>query len=703
MKNFLTILLLLFTLLYSNVVLTQEDNQSPVQFHGNNTLVGQYSNMQGIGQEIPPSFFRNDLQMTLSVYDIPISASFFIASEQRDNRQSINNFRIKFDANEILRNKGINNAKDMITSAAILKLDKLKKAAEEFVKSKEILNSDFLNNQNEIEKLQLDYDEAKIELEDAKLNNNEEEMKQASAKVEEAKFKLYEAKEKTEKLKAKLKETKAKIEDIKAKVEQAKEKVKQVKSLVFDSKKAQRKAEATAKKSLMPGFTRFLSNFTTLEIGKCRPYYSDLTLKGIAVSGVNIEFTPGPFYSAFSTGKTSRPIKPDSISMPVYEQNILFGKIGIGKKQGTHFYLTYMQAEDDVNSLQGFSYIDTNYVSPKSNLVIGSELKLEFFKKKFTIEGEAAISMLTRDKLSPELIPEDNAIPNWAVDHFKPNFSSSMDYAYNVKTNLMLKSTKISGGIRMVGAGYNTLGNPNLRNDRLNYDGRIVQTFAKKQISLSVFYKQYRDNLINWKKATSEAIVYGITAGLRFKKAPYFMVTYTPNFMQTANDTMILKNSVRVLTAMTGYNYKIGKMRCSTSFNYFFLDTKTEIDTSINFTKNTTYTINEVLNFKIPLTISTAATFTQSENAIQNKNILILSLNATLSSFKSKWQNSLGVKYFNQDYEQDKLGFFLNSRAQLGKMFDLEIRIEKNVFRDICFDSNNFNEFIVSSTITMKW
>lgn len=81
----------------------------------------------------------------------------------------------------------------------------------------------------------------------------------------------------------------------------------------------------------------------------------------------------------------------------------------------------------------------------------------------------------------------------------------------------------------------------------------------------------------------------------------------------------------------------------------------------------------------------------------------MFTLSGTLSTFKGKWQNSLGVKYSNQNYEQDKLGFFLNSRAKLGKMFDLEIRIENNIFRDICLVSNNFNEFIATSTLTMKW
>jgi len=94
MKNSTTLIAVLFFMLFiSPVMVKGQQDSSHVQFHGSNTFNGQYSNMQGVGSEIPPSFFRNDLKMTLMVYDVPISATFFITSLQNDYRQSINNFR----------------------------------------------------------------------------------------------------------------------------------------------------------------------------------------------------------------------------------------------------------------------------------------------------------------------------------------------------------------------------------------------------------------------------------------------------------------------------------------------------------------------------------------------------------------------------------------------------------------------------------
>ncbi|MFH1513997.1 MAG: hypothetical protein ABIG42_00910 [bacterium] len=522
--------------------------------------------------------------------------------------------------------------------------------------------------------------------------------------MDEAKSQLDGVQEKYNNLKGKLDELQTKLDNTLNKLEQAKARYEQVKSLVFDTKGAERKAVAFAKKSVMSGFTRFLANFSTLEIGKCRPNYSDLTLKGIPVSGVNIEFTPGNFYVAFTTGKTLRSIEPDSSILPVYEQKLLLGKMGVGKKKGTHFYLTYLQVADKENSLPPPSALDTiPPLKPRSNHVIGTELKLAFFKKKLTIEGEGAVSLITRDIQAPEILAEDSDVPAWAMDIFKPNISSSIDYAYDVKANLVLKTTKITGGMSMVGPGFYTLGNPNLRNDRMTYHGKIDQTFVKKQVSVSVFYKRYIDNLICLKRSRSTTVAYGITAGLRFRKLPYLMVTVTPNFMNSTSDSLTLSNTVWIMNAMTGYDYRIGTMRSNTSFSFFYQNTESILDTIMNNSMNQSYTLNQMLTFKIPLSIGAGATYTKSEYLDIKQNILLLTLSGTLSSFKNKWQNSLGVKYSNEGYQKDKLGFFLNSRAQLGKMFELEIRIEDNLYRDTCFASENFNEFIATSSLIMKW
>ncbi|MFH1514180.1 MAG: hypothetical protein ABIG42_01840, partial [bacterium] len=182
MKIIKSLFIPIMFLLISGVTLAQK-KPSRVQFHGSNTLFGQFSNMQGIGSEIPPSFFRNDLQMTLSVYDIPISASFFITSMERDYRQSINNFRIYFDIKQLLKNKGLGNTDDIIKSAALSSMNSLETVKNGLESSKELLNGDLLNSLSELELLQQGYKTAIKGLVDAKLGVGEEEVAEAQKKV----------------------------------------------------------------------------------------------------------------------------------------------------------------------------------------------------------------------------------------------------------------------------------------------------------------------------------------------------------------------------------------------------------------------------------------------------------------------------------------------------------------------------------------
>ena len=548
-------------------ILQAQNETSPIQFHGSNRAFGQYANRQGTNSQIPASLWRNDLNMTLTVYGIPISSSFFIASEQSDFRQSINNFRVYFDLKALAKNK--------------------------------------------------------------------------------------------------------------------------TKALV--NKK-------------MPGFMRFLSSFKTFEVGKCQPNYNHLTLKGISVSGVNIEFAPGKFYAAFSTGKVKRHIKPSQfVNKPTYKQKLLFGKIGVGKKRETHLYVTFMQVEDEVKSLPSSLEIDTFNVKPQSNFVLGTEGKLSLFKKKFTIEGEAAVSLHTYDTRSPALIKDDTDVPSWLTNYINPNASSSIDFAYNVKSTLKLKTTKLSGGVKMIGAGFTTLGNPNLINDRLIYDGRIDQTFAKRKISLSVYFTQRRDNLINWKNDITTTTAYGIIAGFRFKKIPYLLISYTPNFQKIDSDSLNMENSINVFSAVTGYNYPIGNLKSFTGFNFFYQNTETFMDTISNLSKTKTYTLNEVLTFKIPLSIAAAASFSNSEFSGKKRDILSLTLSGTHHAFKKKWKNTMGVRYSNRIDEQKKIRLFCSSRMKLWKGGNLDIRIEENIFRDKTQVIKNYDEFILIVTLLSRW
>jgi hypothetical protein len=164
-----------------------------------------------------------------------------------------------------------------------------------------------------------------------------------------------------------------------------------------------------------------------------------------------------------------------------------------------------------------------------------------------------------------------------------------------------------------------------------------------------------------------------------------------------------LKNSVKIISASTGYNYPIGKLKSNTSFSFFYQNTETIMDTITNLSKTQTYTLNEVLTFKIPLSIAAAASFSKSEFSGKKRDILSFTLSGTHSAFEKKWKNTLGVRYSNRIDEQKKFRIFYSSRMKLWKGGDLDIRIEENIFRDKTQVENNFDEFIARAALLIKW
>jgi len=565
-----------------------QDSYSPIKFSGSNRIYGQYSSRQGSFSQVPASFLREELNLRLEIYGIPLSSSFFLSTEQRGIRQNINTFNFSINPKQLLMNK--------------------------------------------------------------------------------AKQELYKTK---------------------------------------------------------PGkfFRKLMSTFSTIEIGTCRPTYSPLILNGIPVKGVNIEFTPGIFYSAFVSGKTKKRIQNVEASQQTYEQYLQFGKIGLGKKDKSHFYVSFLHVKDDENSMTPDSsfYIsradtiilpgdtiihnqDTSAytIKPQENFVAGTEAKLFLFKKKFYLGGELAVSMLTRDMTASDIEINDENVPKWAKDYFNPKVSSSIDYAYSVNTAINLKTTKLSGSYKMVGPGFNSFGTPYLRNDFKTYEAKISQSLLKRKISVSSYFRKSKDNLIDWKNSTTTYTAYGISASFRFRKFPYFVINYSPYLQSNKSDTSEKENKTQIFNFSSGYNYKIKDLRASTNFNYSLQNSEIQFDTTSNNYKTSTYSVYENLSFKKPLSLSFVVSLSNREYPENTTQIYTYGLSGTYSTSK-KWRNTFGITLSNQKSKNIKTRIYLNSSFQAWKFGQMSLRAEQNFYRDKEQTDKNYDGLILRVIFTKKF
>jgi hypothetical protein len=442
------------------------------------------------------------------------------------------------------------------------------------------------------------------------------------------------------------------------------------------------------------GALQFLSYFNSLGIGTNYPSYSPLTMYGAPVSGLNLEFNPGQFYFATALQRNQRPI-----NNLAYNRDLYTVRIGIGRKQSSHIFLTGIYSDDAPGSIVVDSTNRT--LTPQTNYVLALESKLNLFNDKLTFEGEVAGSMLTRDNRDPALL-NDN-IPQFLRTNLNPTLSTQLDFAFTgaAKYTNPSSSTEISAGIKMLGPGYKTFGNPFLRTDILELEGKFAQRIINRQVSLALSAKYWRDNIANSKLMTTTTFAPSIQLGLFFKNLPTLMLQYRPNFLSNnASDTTGNVNfTTHLATATTSYTFKIGSTNLNTNLFYMFNQTDT-YDTVSSYKLNT-INLNGNVVFPFPLVFSFGTGLNYMTS--QGKTVERTSFNSTVGyTFFERWSNSIGVALDAESRNNRKLSFFISSAVNITEAIIFDLRAEYHNYEDLVTNAKNFNELIGRGTLRVQ-
>jgi len=459
---------------------------------------------------------------------------------------------------------------------------------------------------------------------------------------------------------------------------------------------------------LVSASEKFFADFPALSVGVTYPNYSQLTLSDVPVTGANVEWNPGNFYIAVAGGKTQRAIRVPSqtvfvdsvVSNPAYTRTLFAGRLGYGKKDGAHLILTGIYAKDDEGSLP----LDSlgMPVRPRSNYVLGIDATIPVVEDYLLIQGEAAGSMLTGDISAPEL--QNNDIPSWIRSTFDPNISSLLDYAFLLRTTIRIPETdtRITGSFRQVGPVFFSLGVPALRNDNIRWDARLEQKFYRRQISATVFARRDADNIVpNYKTSETSVASYGVGLGLNFAKYPFLRVEYSPYQQHYGIGDVSIENRTSLLSASSGYYYRIGTLNAATTVNYSSQNSSTFeglSDYGVN-----TLTASQNISFTIPLSLSAA--FSTSGLNIAGENatrIVSLDISGSYTAFDT-WNNGAGFTLADQGDEGNNVGFFVNSSIAVGNYGVFEVRAEKNVYKNLLQSYANFDEFLLTASFTSTW
>ncbi|MFZ5948388.1 MAG: hypothetical protein ACOYU5_10545 [Stygiobacter sp.] len=613
--------------------------------------------------QLPLSYQTFEINPRLSIYDIPFGMNVYLSSLNNSNRQSLNSVSFILDLDRLKSNikDRISNKIQETQFSANLYLEKLKdlKALSDPAKIKDFIS------------------EKKKEI-------------QSSADSSLDKLKEIQALSDPAKIKDLISE---KIKRAQASADSSLGKLKEIEALNDPNKLA----ENAGQLGLISSAEKFFMNIKTFGIGRTYPDYSELTVSGVPVNGLNLEYNPGIFYFAVAAGNNSDGI--DNIS---FKRSFVAGRIGLGEKENTHFFFTLLKMKDDLNSIQVSS--SNSFLTPQENVVFGSEGKVNLFKNAIEINGEAAVSGFTSNLNDADFVSE--SIPGFINNLLTPKLSTSFDYAWKGKIafNHESSATFLSLGAKRIGPGFMSLAAPNLRQDQFQIDANFDQKFADRKITLKTFFRIYNDNLINWKLSTTTTTSYGINLGFYFPNIPFVQINYSP--YSQSNDNVIaaqkMKNTFNMFSLMTGYSYQFLGLYVSTmlSFNEQWQNSQV----GINSTKfsNTSFMLNQSLNFEFPLTLSSTLSLSQSKILSISSNITEFDLNGSYQLSENISAN-LGGTISNEENLTKRVLVSLGSNIIVSKLLSVQLQGNISSYKDLSGTASSYNDAMFQLSALLHW
>ena len=491
--------------------------------------------------------------------------------------------------------------------------------------------------------------------------------------------KLAEQKEKLEKYKQKLKETGG-LEAIQS----------------FNINKLNNKdvlKDELMKRGMLSVGERLLYGIEELSAGTVYPYYSPLVLNGLRMTGVNFEWNPGIFYTAFSGGTSNRPRFSLENGIAEYRQRLIAGKIGVGRKHKTHIYFTALNAIDDRNSIPRNDTIQR----PRSNLIFGTDIGLSFFKGDFNLQGEIAASKYNSDNAAGQL-SLNNQFSQYVPDFLNTNISSKYGLAYDLRgaVKLFRNHTVISGFLRNIDPSYNSFGTPNLRTGLFTYNIKLSQKLFSRNVTLSLFRKNESTTRL-WQEGLTHYERQGGELSIGFSGIPRLRISYAQN----TQDKGEIFHDMSELMITGSHSYQIGELSLSNSLSFNRNGAASSQNNGPNYVIYN-YLFNQMVSFPFPLSLSVNINYLDEIIQGVESERVVTDLSASFQLFK-KVDVRMGGLYNMEPYETQKFGGFIDVSYAFARHFRFQLSFENNYYDDMVVPGNDFDEYILNSRLTMNW
>jgi hypothetical protein len=443
------------------------------------------------------------------------------------------------------------------------------------------------------------------------------------------------------------------------------------------------------------------SLFPLAVLGVTYPSYTRLTIDGTALTGVQLEFTPGVFYLALAGGQIQSAAEASSSWMSVFDQaayrrTLAAGRLGVGARDDTHLYLNVVYGSDDPGSLNRDSL--HRPVMPEKNAVVGADGRVFLFDERLELGGEFAYSVRTADVQAPG--PADADIPSWMNSIVDANLTSvgGTAISFDGRYRFAGSGTMLSADFRRVSSGYASPGVPYLRKDNMRFEGKAEQSFASRQMSVAAFYRRDEDDLSGSRGWGTTINAFGAQVSMNFRGLPYLRLSYAPlsQVSRVLADSLKIESDVLAVSGSSGYTFRTrAGLTSSTMLSVNYHEGRTQVAGGMYISRALMFV--QSVGFAFPLTLQMMAGVMGTDVAQTTSSIVNSEFSATYAT-PGNWQTTAGVS-LSRDAVQ-RTGVYLRSSLPVWQGGTVELFAERSIYEDTI---TSFNESLLRVVVTQVW
>lgn len=386
-----------------------------------------------------------------------------------------------------------------------------------------------------------------------------------------------------------------------------------------------------------------------VDLGTNSSRYSDLTMSGLPMFGAGVTWNPGVFILQANYGVSAHAIEQDLANSVAgqYRREIRSFKLGFGKVGEKHIALNFVYGMDDTSSV---TKVDSS-VYAQTGLVTGIDFSVPIGKK-IKWKGEVAGSIFTRNQKSDKFdLSQIGSSQLEQVNNFFPfTFSTFADGA--AKTSLVQNykywSLNLQG--EYIGAGFITMGQPFMQNDRVDLTASPSVKLLKGKINWSLNGGYRVNNLSGTKSSTLNQVLLSSNLAVQFSKNLTIAGNYS-NFGVNNNvvlDTLKVQNVAETFGFIPTYTWKDNAGQNTVNGSIIKNDFEDFNVVSGALSSNSSIVFSGGYNrtfTKLPLTLGLNASQFDLKSSLTELHTTNMSLVSGYSFFKKKLKLNLTTTY----------------------------------------------------------